>query len=217
MSEDKKGSPDTPASSSKALAPRSSRSPPPGAKRSSQNSSRVSSRSGSNGSVTNQYQFVPEPTPNAGVVAVHVERRTLLAENRFLEQDEVRREYARCELEIAQQRSQVEEQAELVERRAADVAREKEQLGQTAQQMSSTYIEAKDARERARVTQTKKEQMLEALEQKLDRNRAQQVRDAVRTHEELGALRQRECALRQQARVEEDSMQAATELLRQRH
>ena len=54
----------------------------------------MSPRSESNGSVTNQYQFVPEPMPNAGVVAVQVERRTLFAQ------------------EIAQQRSPAEEQAE---------------------------------------------------------------------------------------------------------
>ncbi len=104
-----------------------------------------------------------------------------------------------------------------MEKSAADVAREKDLLGQRAQQMSDTYEEAKDARERAKVNQTKKEQTLEALERKLDRNRAQQVRDAVRTHEELQELRQREYALRQQTLAEENSMQAATELLRQRH
>ena len=115
----------------------------------------MSPRSESNGSVTNQYQFVPEPVPNVGVVAVQVERRTLLAENRFLEADEVRKEYARCEQDITQQRSQVEEQTELMKKRAADVAREGNLLGQKAQQMSNTYEEAKDAWERAKVTQTR--------------------------------------------------------------
>ncbi len=107
MSKERKNSQDTQASSSKALAPRSTRSPPPGAKRSSQNSSRASSRNGSNGSVTNQYQFVPEPMPSAGVVAVQVERHTVLTRNRFLEKDMARREYVKGEQEIAQQRAEV--------------------------------------------------------------------------------------------------------------
>ena len=113
MSKERKNSQDAQASSSKALIPRSMRSPSPDAKRSSQDGSRASSRNGSNGS--DQYQMVPETMPNAGVVTVQVdERHTALTHNQFLERDKVQRENVKSEQEIARQRIEVEDRKSVV-------------------------------------------------------------------------------------------------------
>ena len=111
----------------------------------------------------------------------------------------------------------VEVRAAEVRAAAAEVACEKELLGQTAQQWSNKHEEVKEVFERANATQMREQLILEAKEQKLERARVQHIREAARTHEESGVLRQREYTLRQQAREEEEAMQAATEQLRQRH